>query len=157
MDALSPHERYANFYTDFAFKKLFGTETNKECLIGFLNSLFDGEEVITDVTYPNTEHIGHLAIERKAVFKRFFEAAEIANFTRNEIRDYRESQKEMWDMYAITTTAEAKGIAKGIEQGLAEGEYRKAVSIAQQMKKDGFAAEIIAKYSGLTVEQINEI
>ena len=26
------HERYINFYTDFAFKKLFGTEVNKELL-----------------------------------------------------------------------------------------------------------------------------
>ena len=27
-------ERYVNFYTDFAFKKLFGTEINKELLYG---------------------------------------------------------------------------------------------------------------------------
>lgn len=37
-------ERYVNFYTDFAFKKLFGTEANKELLISFLNSMFDGQE-----------------------------------------------------------------------------------------------------------------
>ena len=43
-------ERYVNFYTDFAFKKLFGTEVNKELLISFLNSLFDGEEVVKDLT-----------------------------------------------------------------------------------------------------------
>ena len=29
-------ERYVNFYTDFAFKKLFGTEVNKDLLISFL-------------------------------------------------------------------------------------------------------------------------
>ena len=46
-------ERYVNFYTDFAFKKLFGTEVNKELLISFLNSLFDGEEVVKDLTYLN--------------------------------------------------------------------------------------------------------
>lgn len=61
-------ERYVNFYTDFAFKKLFGTEVNKECLISFLNALFDGEEEISDLTYLNVEHLGPAASERKAVF-----------------------------------------------------------------------------------------
>lgn len=37
-------ERYVNFYTDFAFKKLFGTEINKELLISFLNALLHGRE-----------------------------------------------------------------------------------------------------------------
>ena len=31
-------ERYVNFHTDFAFKKFFGTEANKDLLISFLNS-----------------------------------------------------------------------------------------------------------------------
>ncbi|MDD6501858.1 MAG: Rpn family recombination-promoting nuclease/putative transposase, partial [Bacteroidales bacterium] len=66
-------ERYVNFYTDFAFKKLFGTEVNKELLISFLNSLFDGEEVVKDLTYLNAEHTGKNAAERKAVFDVFCE------------------------------------------------------------------------------------
>ena len=37
-------ERHINFYTDFAFKKLFGTEVNKDLLISFLNSMFNGQE-----------------------------------------------------------------------------------------------------------------
>ena len=61
-------ERYVNFYTDFAFKKLFGTEVNKELLISFLNSLFDGKEVVKDLKYLNGEHLGQAASDRKAVF-----------------------------------------------------------------------------------------
>jgi len=34
-------ERYLNLGTDFAFKKIFGTEANKELLIHFLNCLLD--------------------------------------------------------------------------------------------------------------------
>ena len=64
-------ERYVNFYTDFAFKKLFGTEVNKELLISFLNSLFDGEEVVKDLTDLNAEHTGKNAAERKAVLDVF--------------------------------------------------------------------------------------
>ena len=36
-------ERYINPYTDFGFKKLFGTELNKDLLISFLNALFRAE------------------------------------------------------------------------------------------------------------------
>ena len=50
-------ERYVNPYTNFAFKLLFGTDLNKEILIGFLNALFDGKQVIEDVIYLNTEHL----------------------------------------------------------------------------------------------------
>ena len=61
-------ERYVNFYTDFAFKKLFGTEINKDLLISFLNALLSGKEVIEDITYLNTEHLGSQEYDRRAVF-----------------------------------------------------------------------------------------
>ena len=67
------HERYVNFYTDFAFKKLFGTEVNKELLRSFLNSLLDGQEVITNLTYLNSEQLGTQELDRKAVFDVYCE------------------------------------------------------------------------------------
>ena len=33
MSLTDPQTRYVNFYTDFAFKKLFGTEANKDLLL----------------------------------------------------------------------------------------------------------------------------
>lgn len=66
-------ERYINFYTDFAFKKLFGTEVNKDLLISFLNSMFDGKEVIRDLTYLNSEQLGTGELDRKAVFDVYCE------------------------------------------------------------------------------------
>ena len=62
------YERYVNFYTDFAFKKLFGTEVNKDLLISFLNSLLHGREEISEITYLNTEHLGTQEYDRRAVF-----------------------------------------------------------------------------------------
>ena len=61
-------ERYVNPYTDFGFKKLFGTPLNKDLLISFLNALFKDKPEITDLTYLNTEHLGEGITERKAVF-----------------------------------------------------------------------------------------
>ena len=62
------YERYINFYTDFAFKKLFGTEVNKDLLISFLNALLQGREEIKDITYLNAEHLGTQEYDRRAVF-----------------------------------------------------------------------------------------
>ena len=62
-------ERYINPYTDFGFKKLFGTEMNKDLLISFLNALFsESGKVIKDVQYLNSEHLGDGYGDRRAVF-----------------------------------------------------------------------------------------
>ena len=40
-------DKYINPFTDFGFKKLFGTEPNKDLLIDFLNQLLKGERQIS--------------------------------------------------------------------------------------------------------------
>ena len=66
-------DRYVNPYTDFGFKMLFGTEVNKDLLISFINSLLSGTEVIKDLTYLNTEHLGIREIDRRAIFDVYCE------------------------------------------------------------------------------------
>ena len=60
--------KYINPFTDFGFKRLFGTEINKELLISFLNSLLHNQEEITDIRYRNTEQLGSGIMDRKAIF-----------------------------------------------------------------------------------------
>jgi len=69
-------ERYVNPYTDFGFKKLFGTELNKDLLISFLNALLKEKPEITDLTYLNTEHLGEGITDRKAVFDVYCQLAD---------------------------------------------------------------------------------
>ena len=66
-------ERYISLLTDFGFKRIFGTDLNKDLLINFLNSLFNGEEVIKDVKYLNSENVGDVFTERKAIFDVYCE------------------------------------------------------------------------------------
>ena len=66
-------ERYISLLTDFGFKRIFGTVPNKDLLIDFLNSLFNGEQVIKDVTFLNSEHVGDVFAERKAIFDVYCE------------------------------------------------------------------------------------
>lgn len=66
-------ERYINPLTDFGFKRLFGSEFNKELLISFLNTLLDGEQNIQEVTYLNAEQLGERRDSRRAIFDVFCE------------------------------------------------------------------------------------
>ncbi|MDA3800432.1 MAG: Rpn family recombination-promoting nuclease/putative transposase [Kiritimatiellae bacterium] len=62
-------EKYINFFTDFGFKKLFGSEPSKDCLIDFLNSLLEGmEEPIKELQFRKSENIGASEIDRRAIF-----------------------------------------------------------------------------------------
>ncbi|MFM2266566.1 MAG: hypothetical protein RL757_6, partial [Bacteroidota bacterium] len=62
-------EKYINPFTDFGFKKLFGTEPNKALLINFLNEVILPEQrKITDLTYKKNDHLGATEFDRKAIF-----------------------------------------------------------------------------------------
>jgi predicted transposase/invertase (TIGR01784 family) len=65
-------ERYINPYTDFGFKKLFGTEMNNDLLISFLNALFKDGPVVKDVTYVPNEQLGVYG-SRRAIFDVYCE------------------------------------------------------------------------------------
>ena len=65
-------EKYINFFTDYGFKRLFGSEPSKICLIDFLNGILDGcEKPIVELQYHNPIKLGACAVDRKAVFDLF--------------------------------------------------------------------------------------
>ena len=66
-------ERYISLLTDFGFKRIFGTAPNKDLLINFLNSLFGKEQVIRDVKFLNSENVGDVYTDRKAIFDVYCE------------------------------------------------------------------------------------
>lgn len=120
-------ERYISLLTDFGFKRIFRTDLNKDLLINFLNSLFNGEEVIKDVK---------------------FDAAAIARFTPIELREYEDSLKAYRDIKNSLDTAEAKGREEGINIA--------NLAIAKRMLSDGMDMELVLKYTGLTEKQIKK-
>ena len=80
--------KYINSYTDFGFKKLFGTPLNKDLLISCPAAL------------------------QERIFTRLFEQAEIARYTPEERQDYEDSLKVYRDMKNVLDTAELKGAIK---------------------------------------------
>jgi predicted transposase/invertase (TIGR01784 family) len=68
-------EKYVNPFTDFGFKKLFGSEPNKDLLIDFLNQLLPPHHQIKDLTYGKSEFPGISELDRKVIFDLYCTSA----------------------------------------------------------------------------------
>ncbi|EHQ25436.1 Rpn family recombination-promoting nuclease/putative transposase [Mucilaginibacter paludis] len=60
--------RFIDPLSDFGFKRLFGSEPQKDILIDFLNQLFLGQKEIADLTYSPTEYAGDTDKIKKVFF-----------------------------------------------------------------------------------------
>jgi len=65
--------KYINPFTDFGFKKIFGEEASKPLLIDFLNALLPQQNKIVDLSFKNTEQLGHSEADRKAIYDIYCE------------------------------------------------------------------------------------
>lgn len=65
--------KYINPFTDFGFKKIFGEEASKPQLIDFLNALLPENDKIIDLKFKNTEQLGRIELDRKAVYDIYCE------------------------------------------------------------------------------------
>lgn len=86
---------------------------------------------------------------QERVFKRLFETAEIARFSESEMRDYEESLKNLRDLGNVLNTAKEEGRKEGRKEGIE--------TMALRMRDDGMPLEVIAKYTGLSVEEIQNL
>ena len=171
-------ERYISLLTDFGFKRIFGTAMNKDLLICFLNSLFNGRQVVKDVSYLNPEHVGDVYTDRKAIFDVYCEGengekfiVEMQNAYQAYFKDrslfystfpireqeYEASKMAYRDIKNSIDTAKQEGLAEGMELGMEKGMNQKALDIARNMLADDVDINLIMKYSGLTQEQIENL
>lgn len=63
-----PIGRFIDPLTDFGFKRIFGSEPNKDLLIAFLNELFRGRKLIKDLVYNPQENNAPAQHYRKTIF-----------------------------------------------------------------------------------------
>ncbi len=64
----TPIPRYIDPTTDYGFKRIFGSEVNKDLLIAFLNDLFRGRKTIQDLVYNKNEHVGEAQETGNVIF-----------------------------------------------------------------------------------------
>ena len=67
---------------------------------------------------------------QQPIFQKLFNIAEYINLTKEEQMSYDQDLKNKWDNYSALAYAK--------EEGIEEGERRKAISIARELK-NGFA------------------
>ncbi|MBP7496942.1 MAG: PD-(D/E)XK nuclease family transposase [Bacteroidales bacterium] len=90
---------------------------------------------------------------REKIFLKFFEVAEIAKFSREQLDEYEDSLKYYRDIKNSLDTAREEGKIEGKEEGLKEGVDK----IALNCLKEGLPLDVIIKLTGLTKQQIEKL
>ena len=115
----------------------------------FLNELIDLKHMETLEKMPfEAQH---------KIFKRLAEIADSKTLTKEEQEKYDNSMMVMWDNYAVYKHAEEKGIIKGEAKGRAEGRAEGKKEIALNLLAYNTPIDIIAKSTGLSIEEIKKL
>jgi len=85
----------------------------------------------------------------KRIFQKIFKIAEISNLTKEEKAMYDSNLKAQWDY--------ENSIAFAAEKAAEKAEHNKALNIAREFKKMGLSIEDIAKGTGLSIEEIENL
>ncbi|GJG37954.1 Rpn family recombination-promoting nuclease/putative transposase [Prevotella lacticifex] len=102
-------ERYINPLTDFGFKRIFGTPFNSDLLVSFLNAVLDGERVVEDVEYSNSEKFGSNEDARKAIFDVYCKTADGSRIIvemQNVYQDFYKDRSIFYSTFPISEQAE---------------------------------------------------
>ena len=127
-----------------------GDKKMKELWMKFLTQINENTHKVDEELLQNPE-------TRQAL-----DIVEQSAYTDAELAAYQKYWLDISTEKSAILGAEKRGLAAGIEQGRAEGEKigmekgeRNAMlATARNMKADGMSAEIIAKYTGLTSDEI---
>ena len=134
-------ERYISLLTDFGFKRIFGTALNKELLICFLNILFNCKQVVKDVMYLNSEHVGDVYTDRKAIFDVYCEGENGEKFIvemQNAYQTYFKDRSLFYSTFPIREQA-----PKGSEWDFNLNNVYTVALLNFDMKDDAFEKEQI--------------
>jgi len=94
---------------------------------------------------------------QERVFEKLFEVAEIAKFTRTEREAYEDSLKYYRDMKNVIDTSREEGQEEGFEEGFQQGAYLQKLDIARKMKVAGTPIAQIRDFTGLSIDEIEQL
>ena len=99
--------------------------------------------------------------DREAIKERLEELASRGNMSKEERAQYDYEWKIYNDYLNTFNSAEKKaaekGRAEGLAEGRAEGRAEEKLEIAKNMKANGQPLDLIAKFTGLTIEEIEKL
>ncbi|MEY3220552.1 MAG: hypothetical protein RIT27_1909 [Pseudomonadota bacterium] len=94
---------------------------------------------------------------QEKIFSKFFEQAELANYSDQEYREYEQSLKVYRDLNNVINTAYDEGETKGFQKGIEKGIEKGIRLTAQKLKQEGLSNEMISKVTGLTITEIEQL
>ncbi len=116
------------------------------------------------------ETLDHIpAILNEPIFQKGFEIAELAQLSPKQFDAYQKSLLEYWDVENVSETAFEDGLNKGLVKGLAQGRIEGKIegkiegqreaqqAMAKTMLVEGLSAELIAKITGLSLSDIQQL
>ena len=121
-------KKYAELLCDFMFKRLFGSESNKDVLISFLNTILEDVEIV-EVDFIPTEHHGMTEDDRKVIFDIACKCNSGASFIIEMQKGYQKYFKER-ALYYTTYPINKQGRdahdlhIKRKAEGFEEGDFR---------------------------------
>ena len=86
---------------------------------------------------------------KNSVFKKVAEIGELSSLTYEERLKYDDALKRYRDTLAVMEGQKQEGFREGLEKGKEE--------IARNLKNDGIPLDVIARNTGLSVEEIEEL
>jgi len=97
------------------------------------------------------------AILNEPIFQKAFETAKIANLSREQYTAYEENLLDYWGVKAAVDTAREEGRDEGRDEGREEGREEGLIIAAKNMKAEGTDNRMIAKVTGLSLEEIERL
>ena len=102
----------------------------------------------------NMEKLNRYPFEIKdKVFKKLIETCDVASWTREERIKYDRALKHFRDTIAVMEGQKQEGIKEGEKKGREE----ERLAIARSLKNDGIPVNVIARNTGLSVEEISNL
>lgn len=96
-------------------------------------------------------------LQENPEINKALEEVEVSGFTEEELRGY----DKFWDIVRTEKTLldgnYEKGLADGIEEGIAKGERKEKLATAKRLLALGLAPDIAAQGSGLKIEEIKAL
>lgn len=123
-------DKYINPFTDFGFKKLFGSEPNKDTL----------QERVFQKLFETAE-IAKFTPDEKNKYEE-------------SLKYYRDLKNVVDTSF---DEGKAEGKEEGKAEGKAEGKEERNIEIARQMKSEGELIEKIVRFTGLSPEAIEKL
>ena len=98
---------------------------------------------------------------QSAVFKKLESITNVGAMPRVERLKYDEALKKYRDTISVLEGARMEGYKEGLEIGYKEGleiGYKEdTIAIARKMKAYGFARDMIAEITGLTIDEVKDL